>query len=55
MVLYELGFSPDSACTEPVEVPDLQGACTEPVEASEKYRDDPSGRLYKFRLFIVNP
>jgi len=23
-VLSELGFSPDSACTEPVEVPDLQ-------------------------------
>ena len=34
-VLSELGFSPDSACTELVEAPDIQSACTEPVEVSD--------------------
>ena len=38
-VLSELGFSPDSACTEPVEVPE-----------SSKY-----WTTNLFRLFIVNP
>ena len=35
LVLVKTGISPDSACTKPVEVPDLQSACTEPVEVSD--------------------
>jgi len=50
-IFSKLGFSPDSACTEPVEVPDLQSVgqqtCSDYLLSTPKNHDKPRNQDIK--------
>ena len=52
-VLSELGFSPDSACTEPVEVPDLQSV--EQVQTTRRVVSTSSDYLLSIPVTVQYP